>query len=207
MTDPNDYRALLQRARSKLPEQVMSGERFVLPDVDVIYEGKTTVWRNFGDIIDLVRREPSHMLGYLLKELGTAGTQDGRRVLFKGRVAGKAIEDRIRSFVEMYVLCQECTRPDTHLVKDGRTVILQCEACGAHRPVTIRKGMKQAEEPALVEGKVYELTIEDIGKRGDGIAKKAGYTIFVTGAARGVTVKVRIEKISNNVAFGVISPE
>jgi len=207
VTDPNDYRALLQRARSKLPEQVMSGERFVLPDVDVIYEGKTTVWRNGGDIIDLVRREPSHMLGYLLKELGTAGTQDGRRVLFKGRVAGKAIEDRIRSFVEMYVLCQECTRPDTHLVKDGRTVILQCEACGAHRPVTIRKGMKQAEEPALVEGKVYELTIEDIGKRGDGIAKKAGYTIFVTGAARGVTVKVRIEKISNNVAFGVISPE
>ena len=207
MADNNEYRALLQRARSKLPEKVMSGERFQLPDVDVIYEGKTTVLRNFGDIVDLIRREPAHVLGFLLKELGTAGTQDGRRVVFKGRVPSKAIEERIRSFVEMYVLCQECTRPDTHLIKEGRTVILECEACGAHRPVTIRKGMKQAEEPALEEGKVYELTIEDIGKRGDGIAKKAGYTIFVTGGVKGVTVKVRIEKISNNVAFGVKSLE
>jgi translation initiation factor 2 subunit 2 len=194
VADANEYRLLLKRARSKLPEKVMSGERFVLPDVDVIYEGKTSVFRNFGDIVDLMR-------------LGTAGTQDGRRVVFKGRVASKAIEDRIRSFVEMYVLCHECTRPDTHLIKEGRTVILECEACGAHRPVTIRRGMKQAEEPALEEGKVYELTIEDIGKRGDGIGKRAGYTIFVTGAVKGMTVKVRIDKISNNVAFGVIAPE
>ena len=207
MPEENDYKALLARARSKLPEKAISRERFQLPDMDVIYEGKTTVFRNFGDIVDLIRREHSQVLGFLLKELGTAGTQDGRRVVFKGRVAAKAIEDRIKSFVEMYVLCQECGRPDSHLNKEGRTVILECEACGAHRPVTIRKGLKQAEEPALEEGKIYDLTIEDIGRKGDGIAKKAGYTIFVTGAVKGATVRVRIEKISNNVAFGVISRE
>ncbi|MEM4729317.1 MAG: translation initiation factor IF-2 subunit beta [Thermoplasmata archaeon] len=207
MTDESEYRALLARARAKLPEKVTSGERFQLPELDIIYEGKSTVFRNFGDIVDQIRREPGHVLGYLLKELGTAGTLDGRRVVFKGRVAAKAIEDRIRSFVEMYVLCQECNRPDTHLHKEGRTVVLECEACGAHRPVTIRKGLKQAEEPALEEGKVYQLTIEDVGRKGDGIARKGGYTIFVTGAVKGATVKVRIEKISNNVAFGVISQE
>ena len=207
MPDESEYRALLARARAKLPEKVTSGERFQLPELDIIYEGKSTVFRNFGDIVDQIRREPAHVLGYLLKELGTAGAIDGRRVVFKGRVAAKAIEDRIRSFVEMYVLCQECRRPDTHLHKEGRTVVLECEACGAHRPVTIRKGLKQAEEPALEEGKVYQLTIEDVGRKGDGIARKGGYTIFVTGAVKGVTVKVRIEKISNNVAFGVISPE
>ncbi len=207
MTDESEYRALLARARAKLPEKVTSGERFQLPELDVIYEGKTTVFRNFMDIVEMIRREPGHVLGYLLKELGTAGALDGRRVVFKGRVAGKAIEDRIRSFVEMYVLCQECSRPDTHLHKDGRTVVLECEACGAHRPVTIRKGLKQAEEPSLEEGKVYQLTIEDVGRKGDGIARKGGYTIFVTGAVKGVTVKVRIEKITSNVAFGVVSPE
>ncbi|MEM2870663.1 MAG: translation initiation factor IF-2 subunit beta [Thermoplasmata archaeon] len=207
MTDESEYRAVLARARAKLPEKVTSGERFQLPELDIIYEGKSTVFRNFGDIVDQIRREPGHVLGYLLKELGTAGTLDGRRVVFKGRVAAKAIEDRIKSFVEMYVLCQECNRPDTHLHKEGRTVVLECEACGAHRPVTIRKGLKQAEEPALEEGKVYQLTIEDVGRKGDGIARKGGYTIFVTGAVKGATVKVRIEKISNNVAFGVISQE
>jgi translation initiation factor 2 subunit 2 len=157
--------------------------------------------------VDQIRREPEQILGTLLKELGTAGSMDGRRVVFKGRVAAKAIEDKIRSFVELYVLCQECNRPDTHLNKEGRTIILECEACGAHRPVTIRKGLKAAEEPALVEGKLYDLMIEDVGKKGDGIAKRAGYTIFVTGAIKGASVKVRIEKISGNVAFGVISSE
>lgn len=207
MPEDNSYKSLLQRARSKLPEKVTAHERFQLPDVDVIYEGKTTVLRNFGDLVDQIRREPEQILGTLLKELGTAGSLDGRRVVFKGRVAAKAIEDKIRSFVELYVLCQECNRPDTHLNKEGRTIILECEACGAHRPVTIRKGLKAAEEPVLVEGKLYDLMIEDIGKKGDGIAKKAGYTIFVTGAIRGASVKVRIEKISGNVAFGVISSE
>jgi translation initiation factor 2 subunit 2 len=207
MPEEEDYRTLLARARGKLPEKAIAKERFQLPEMDVIYEGKTTVFRNFGDIVDLIRREPSQVLGFLLKELGTAGTQDGRRVVFKGRVASKAIEDRIKNFVEMYVLCQECNRPDSHLNKEGRTVILECEACGAHRPVTIRKGLKQPEEPALEEGKVYDLTIEDIGKKGDGIAKKGGYTIFVTGGVKGVTLRVRIDKISNNVAFGVRSQE
>ena len=207
MPEDNSYKSLLQRARSKLPEKVTAHERFQLPDVDVIYEGKTTVLRNFGDLVDQIRREPEQILGTLLKELGTAGSLDGRRVVFKGRVAAKAIEDKIRGFVELYVLCQECNRPDTHLNKEGRTIILECEACGAHRPVTIRKGLKAAEEPVLVEGKLYDLMIEDIGKKGDGIAKKAGYTIFVTGAIRGASVKVRIEKISGNVAFGVISSE
>jgi translation initiation factor 2 subunit 2 len=207
MPGNDDYKALLARARSKLPEKAIAKERFQLPEMDVIYEGKTTVLRNFGDIVDLIRREPSQVLGFLLKELGTAGTQDGRRVVFKGRVPSKAIEDRVKSFVEMYVLCQECTRPDSHLIKEGRTVILECEACGAHRPVTIRKGLKQPEEPALEEGKVYDLNIEDVGKKGDGIAKKGGYTIFVTGGVKGAQLRVRIEKISNNVAFGVISQE
>jgi len=207
MPENDDYKALLARARGKLPEKAQAMERFQLPEMDVIYEGKTTVFRNFGDIVDLIRREPAQVLGFLLKELGTAGTQDGRRVVFKGRVPAKSIEDRIKSFVEMYVLCQECNRPDSHLIKEGRTVILECEACGAHRPVTIRKGLKQAEEPALEEGKVYDLTIEDVGKKGDGIAKKGGYTIFVTGGVKGAQLRVRIEKISNNVAFGVISQE
>jgi translation initiation factor 2 subunit 2 len=207
MPENEDYKALLARARGKLPEKAIAKDRFQLPEMDVIYEGKTTVFRNFGDVVDLIRREPSQVLGFLLKELGTAGTQDGRRVVFKGRVPSKSIEDRVKSFVEMYVLCQECSRPDSHLIKEGRTVILECEACGAHRPVTIRKGLKQPEEPALEEGKVYDLNIEDVGKKGDGIAKKGGYTIFVTGGVKGAHLRVRIEKISNNVAFGVISQE
>ena len=45
----------------------------------------------------------------------------------------------IKSYVEDYVICSECGKPDTRLVKDDRVMILRCDACGSHRPVRKRK--------------------------------------------------------------------
>jgi len=55
------------------------------------------------------------------------------------------------------------------------------------------------------EGEVYELTIKDIGKRGDGVAFFDKYVVYIPGAIKGATVKVKIEKISGTVAFGRIT--
>ncbi|UCD92758.1 MAG: translation initiation factor IF-2 subunit beta [Methanobacteriota archaeon] len=202
-----DYNDLLKRAREGLPEKVIAHERFKIPDADVFIEGKTTVLRNFEDISNAIDREPQQVLAYLLRELGTAGTIDGRRAVFKGRVSPTQIEDRISGYVETYVLCSECKRPDTRIVKEERITILECDACGAHRPVEVRKGSGPVQEKALEEGKVYEVTIQDIGRRGDGIAKVDKYTIFVPGTAKGTTVKIEIEKISGSVAFAHIVRE
>ena len=165
-------------------------------------EGKTTVIRNFGAIAESLRREPEHLYGYLLRELGTAGSLDGPRVVFKGKVATANIEERIKSYVEEYVLCSECDRPDTKIVKDGRVLILTCETCGAHRPVHVRKQAKQEEGKEIEAGKTYDLMIEDIGKKGDGIARKGKYIIYVPGSAKGTQVKVKIDKVSGSMAFG-----
>lgn len=202
-----DYASLLKRARDKLPEKVTTHERFKRPEVDVFLEGKTTVLRNFEDISNAVNREPQHLLAYLLRELGTAGTIDGRRAVFKGRVPPTQIEDRITGYIETYVLCSECRRPDTRIEKEGRITILECDACGAHRPVAVRKGGKPIQEKALEEGKIYEVIIQDIGRKGDGIAKVGGFTIFIPGTAKGATVKVEIEKIAGKVAFARVVRE
>ncbi|MEM2900121.1 MAG: translation initiation factor IF-2 subunit beta [Thermoplasmata archaeon] len=201
----SDYPSLLARVRSKLPKSTETHERFVLPELDVLYEGKTTVFRNFGDVVDKIRRDPTTVMAYLLRELGTAGDVDGKRLIFRGRVATKALEDRINSFVATYVICSECHRPDTKIIKDGRTSILVCEACGAHRPVTVHKTLKK-EEPlsTLKEGSVYEVMIEDVSKRGDGIARRDKYIIYVPGTTKGNIVKVLIEKISGNTAFAKV---
>jgi len=203
-----DYPSLLARVRAKLPKSTETHERFVLPELDVLYEGKTTVFRNFGDVVDKIRRDPTTVMAYLLRELGTAGDVDGKRLIFRGRVATKALEDRINSFVATYVICSECHRPDTKIIKDGRTSILVCEACGAHRPVTVHKTLKK-EEPlsTLKEGSVYEVMIEDVSKRGDGIARRDKYIIYVPGTTKGNIVKVLIEKISGNTAFAKVQRE
>jgi len=197
-----DYDSLLERAKKKLPQTLESHERFKIPDPDVMVEGKTTVIRNFGDIVDVLRREPEHLLGYLLRELGTAGTMDGSRAVFKGKPATSQIVDRINSYIDEYVICSECGRPDTNMVKDGRILILRCETCGAHRPVHVRKHVKPEEVKEIESGKVYDLRIEDVGKKGDGIARKGEFIIYVPGSAKGTQVKVRIDKVSGTVAFG-----
>lgn len=202
-----NYTELLKRVKSNLPPPVSDGERFKVPEVDILVEGSTTVLRNFMDICDAIRRDPRHLSTYLLRELGTAGAIEDRRMVFKGKVTPQAVNDRIRSYVDTYVICSECGRPDTHLVKEDRVVILECEACGAKRPVKAVKKQAKVEEAALEEGKVYEVMIQDIGKKGDGIAKKDKYIIYIPGTAKGSIVKVKIEKIVGTVAFAKLSAE
>ncbi len=201
------YTQLLARAKKALPDALSSGERFQVPGPDIVYEGKTTILRNFEDIVQAIRRDPDMVLTYLLRELGTAGSLDGRRVVFKSKVTPQNVEERIKSYVDAYVICQECGRPDTRLVKEGRIAMLECDACGARRPVKAVKKAAKVEEAPLVEGKVYEMMIQDIGKKGDGIAKLDKYIIYVPGTAKGAIVKVFIEKIAGSVAFGRVQRE
>jgi translation initiation factor 2 subunit 2 len=205
MSQSYEYKELLKRARDKLPKTIIEHERFQVPELEILIEGKTTVVRNFADIADVVNRDPADILAYLLKELGTAGTSEGKRVIFKGKVQTDQIKDRLKSYVSTYVLCSECKRPDTKLVKEGRTLVLECDACGAHRPVKVRKGRGPEPVAAIEIGKTYDLMIQDVGKKGDGVAKKGNFIIFVPGTAKGANVKVIIENISGNVAFGKVT--
>ncbi|HTY46168.1 MAG TPA: translation initiation factor IF-2 subunit beta [Methanomassiliicoccales archaeon] len=203
----DDYLSLLDRAKEKLPETIEKHERFTVPEPDVFIEGKTTVIRNFGDIIDALRREPEHLVQYLLRELGTPGHVEGRRLILKAKLAPQQITDRIMSYTETFVICSECGRPDTHINKEDRILILECEACGAHRPVNVRKQAAKRPEDPIVEGNIYELMIEDVGKKGDGIARKENIIIYVPGTVKGSRVKVKINKKTGTVAFGQVTQE
>ena len=196
----NDYLANLDRALEQLPEIKGSGERFVVPEPKLLTEGKTTVLENFASIADKLNREPGHIFKFLLRELGTAGKIDGSRAIFQKRFTSEVITELINAYVTEYVICSECGRPDTHLIKSERILTLRCDACGAHRPVTKRRAVVVKEE-ALTEGESYEVRIDAVGRKGDGIAKKDKYTIYVPGVVKGDVVKIKIKKITGNLAF------
>jgi len=204
MMAEDDYLALLEKAKEELPDTIEKHERFVVPEADVFQEGKQTVIRNFGDIVDSLRREPEHLLHFLLRELGAPGSVDGRRAIIKAKISPSQITDRINNYTETWVLCSECGRPDTHINKDGRVLVLECEACGAHRPVHVTKALRPQETDEVKMGETYELVIEDVGRRGDGLAKRGGVVIYVPGTIKGSRVKVKIEKANGKVAFGKI---
>lgn len=202
----DDYAALLKRARAKIPETVGTGERWQMPEMDVLQEGKITVVRNMDEILDKLNRQSDHLVPLLLREIGTAGSYDGGRLVLQAKVSEDNLQNRLEKYVKTYVICGECGRPDTHLAKEDRVTIVKCDACGAHRPVKAVSKAKVSAKPeeAVVEGKTYEVMIEDRGKQGDGIARRDKYVIFVKGAQKGQVVHVKIGKVTGTLAFGDI---
>ena len=198
MPDEFDYESLLERAHETMPDDAESkDDRWTLPDPDVMYEGRTTVWKNYQEIVDSIRREPEHLLGHILRVLGSAGSREGRRVIFKSVISTDKLKDKIDEYVKTFVICGECGKPDTHLVKEGRTQVVECMACGAKRPVKVKKGLIAKEQSrALVPGDEIEVLIQDVGRMGDGLAKMDKFVIYVPGVAKGSRVKVKVEKVS-----------
>ena len=43
--------------------------------------------------------------------------------------------ERIEDYVDKYVICHECNRPDTRIIREGRIFLLKCAACGATAPL------------------------------------------------------------------------
>ena len=50
--------------------------------------------------------------------------------------------------------------------------------------------------------KEYEADIEDVSRRGDGVAKIEGLVIFVPNAKQGEHVKFRVTRVGNRFAIG-----
>ncbi|ACV24769.1 TRAM domain-containing protein [Methanocaldococcus fervens] len=51
------------------------------------------------------------------------------------------------------------------------------------------------------EGETYTVTIEDMGRGGDGIARIEGFVVFVPETQKGDTVDVKITAVKNKFAF------
>lgn len=59
-------------------------------------------------------------------------------------------------------------------------------------------------EKPVEEGKTYEVEIEDLGSKGDGIARKDGFVIFVPDTEVGETVEIEITSVGRKFAFGEV---
>jgi translation initiation factor 2 subunit 2 len=195
------YENLLKKAYSNITEISESSERFTVPEVKAYIEGKTTIIENFAEIADKVRRDTDHIMKYVLGELGTSGKIDGNRAIFNGKFEISLIKTIIKNYVDDYVICSECGKPDTRLVKDERVLILRCDACGGHRPVRKRKARQEAASENLEEGQELEVEIQSVSRRGDGVVKMGRYIMYVANAKPGQKVKVKISRISGSIVF------
>lgn len=126
-----DYTKMLKKAKEELPEQVNIAHRFEIPKVRGHIQGNKTIISNFMQIASTLRRKHEHLLKFILRELATPGEIRRNLVIFGRKLSASQINEKIYKYVQEFVLCKECGKPDTKLTREGSFTYLKCQACGA----------------------------------------------------------------------------
>ncbi len=126
-----DYNELLKRGCAQLPEVSLKRERLEMPRIILQTVGLRTIISNFKEIADALDRDPQHILKFLTREMATAATYHESRAIFQGKFRIDSFERLLQRYMESFVTCPVCKRPDTRVVKEKRLAFLVCNACGA----------------------------------------------------------------------------
>jgi len=130
-----DYDELLKRASSKMTGVSLKQERLELPRLLVSTVGMRTIIPNFKDAAAALDRDPQHILKFLTREMATAATFHEGRAIFQGKFRRDSFERLLQRYMESFVVCPVCKRPDTKIVKEKRLSFLVCNACGARSAI------------------------------------------------------------------------
>jgi len=130
-----NYEQLLDEAYKKVKQVDTSSDRFEIPKVEGHFEGRKTILSNFFQIASYIRRKPEHFQKFILRELATSGQKEGDRLVLNNKVPSAKINQKIEQYVKEFVLCKECKKPDTELIKEDRLTFVHCLACGAKHSV------------------------------------------------------------------------
>ena len=93
-----------------------------MPSLIINIEGKITITYHSLD------RPPLTILKYFGRKIGAQATFDAKNNKFflRGVHSNTKLQGLRNSFIEKYVLCLQCTNPETQDVSNG----LKCRACG-----------------------------------------------------------------------------
>jgi len=130
-----NYDELLKRACSQMPEVSLKRERMVLPRLLITTVGMRTIISNFKEVADVLDRDPQHILKFLTREMATAATFHDSRAIFQGKFQRDSFERLLQRYMDSFVVCPVCKRPDTKIVKEKRLAFLMCNACGARSSI------------------------------------------------------------------------
>ncbi len=131
-----NYEEMLEKAYKEMPDiSVKSNERFEIPKVRGHIEGNKTIISNFLQIAKTLNRNPKHLLKFLQRELATPATIQNDLLILGSRVSSGKINQKIEEYAKLFVICPECGKPDTVLIKEKGVLMLKCQACGAKHPV------------------------------------------------------------------------
>ena len=114
------YEKLLKRIEKNISKVSDSTNRFELPTVDVTWEGKKTILRNFIEFPKALRRDATIIMQYLSKEFAVPAERVGDKVIFVGKRDPEDFKRLFEIYLKDYIECPTCTSPDTKVEKEHR---------------------------------------------------------------------------------------
>jgi len=127
-----DYEKLLESAYENIKEiSKGNGERFEIPKLVIQNQGNKTIIANFSQVCSYVRRNQEDLSKFFSKELAAFCKIENERLIINRKIPERQIQDKFKVYVEKFVLCKECKKPDTEPVKKDGLLFLHCLACGA----------------------------------------------------------------------------
>lgn len=130
-----NYESLLKRGIKNLPDVVVETSRFEVPKVKGHLQGNRTIISNINEILEKLRRPAAHVVKFLLKELATPGEMKGNFLVLGTKTSASRINEKMSEYVNKYVICPVCKKPDTKLKKEGDFTFMTCQACGARKAI------------------------------------------------------------------------
>ena len=128
------YEEMLKEAYKRLPNIGVETSRFESPKIQTQIQGNRTQILNIPQLADSLDRKKEHLIKFFSREL--ASTSDMKDTsIFLGRFSQQFMEQKLTKYIDEFVLCKECKKPDTELIKKEGVTMLRCKACSAARPV------------------------------------------------------------------------
>jgi len=129
------YEKLLDRAYSSVKVVAGNSDRFEIPKVKGLVQGKNTIITNIEEIASYIRRPIEHLATFLQKELATSGKVENSRLILKTKLNSNKVNEKIDLYSKEFVICPECKKPDTEIIIEKGIKSKHCLACGAKSPI------------------------------------------------------------------------
>lgn len=131
-----DYNKLLDRLYMSLPTRTKESTRFELPRAQSMIQGKQTIWKNFVKVSKDLNRDTDLLYKFVMKEISTSSTiVNNQALVLNGTFDNNKINIILDKFINTYVLCSACKKPDTQITSQKHIKVLKCTACGAVTPL------------------------------------------------------------------------
>lgn len=109
-----------------LPEDMRSG----IVQLEVSSSGTTTIIQNFASVLKKLQRDEKHVKKFLSKTLGVQTRVKGKQLVLMSSLPKSSIEEAFGKYIDTYVICPNCGKPDTLLEVKNKKTHLNCLACG-----------------------------------------------------------------------------